>query len=69
MPASQRNKVFIVRDTITNLESKIGKMIPVDEIEKALEGRMTRDDIDDAITKLDIAGTIFKPKKGFVSRT
>ncbi|MBU2503731.1 MAG: hypothetical protein KJ879_01625 [Nanoarchaeota archaeon] len=69
MPASQRNKVFVVRDTITNLESKIGKMVPVNEIEKALEGKMTRDDIDDAITKLDISGTIFKPKKGYVSRT
>ena len=69
MPASQRNKVFVVRDTISSLESKIGKMIPVNEIEKALEGKMTRDDIDDAITKLDISGTIFKPKKGYVSRT
>jgi len=69
MPASQRNKVFVVRDMISALESKIGKMIPIDEIEKALEGKMTRDDIDDAITKLDISGTIFKPKKGYVSKT
>ncbi|MBU2616071.1 MAG: hypothetical protein KKC19_03130 [Nanoarchaeota archaeon] len=69
MPASQRNKVFIVRDAITNLESKVGKMIPVEELVKALEGKMTRDEIDEAITKLDISGVIFKPKKGHVSRT
>ena len=69
MPSSQRNKVFIVRDTISQLEGKIGKMIPVEEIVKELEGKMTKDDIDDALTKLDIAGTIFKPKKGYVSKT
>jgi len=69
MPASQRNKVFLVRDTITNLESKIGKMIPVEELEKELEGKLTPDEIDEAITKLDISGVIFKPKKGYIAKT
>ena len=35
--SSQRNKIFIVRDLITELEEKIGKMIPVEEIEKVVE--------------------------------
>ncbi len=69
MPASQRNKVFLVRDVITNLENKIGKMIPIEEIEKELEGKLTMDEIDEAITKLDISGVIFKPRKGYVART
>lgn len=69
MPASQRNKVFLVRDTITNMESKMGKMIPIEELEKELEGKMTRDEIDEAVTKLDISGVIFKPKRGYVART
>ncbi|MBA7595907.1 hypothetical protein ES703_02872 [subsurface metagenome] len=69
MPASQRNKVFLVRDTITNLENKLGKMIPMEEIEKELEGKLTKDEIDEAITKLDISGVIFKPRKGYVART
>jgi replicative DNA helicase Mcm len=69
MPASQRNKVFLVRDTIINLEGKIGKMIPVEEIEKELEGKLTKDEIDEAITKLDISGETFKPRKGYISRT
>ncbi len=69
MPASQRNKVFLVRDTITNLENKLGKMIPIEEIEKELEGKLTKDEIDEAITKLDISGVIFKPRKGYVGRT
>jgi len=69
MPASQRNKVFLVRDTITNLESKLGKMIPIEELEKELEGKLTSDEIDEAITKLDISGVIFKPKKGYIAKT
>ncbi|MBW6442197.1 hypothetical protein K0A97_00225 [Patescibacteria group bacterium] len=69
MPASQRNKVFIVRDTITNLENKIGKMIPLEELQKELEGKLTKDEIEEALTKLDISGAIFKPKRGYVART
>ena len=69
MPASQRNKVFIVRDTITQLESRLGKMIPIEEIEKELEGKLTKDEIEEAITKLDVNGVIFRPRRGYVGRT
>jgi replicative DNA helicase Mcm len=69
MPASQRNKVFIVRDTITQLESRLGKMIPIEEIEKELEGKLTKDEIEEAITKLDVSGVVFRPRRGYVGRT
>ncbi len=69
MPASQRNKVFIVRDAITQLESRLGKMIPIEEIEKELEGKLTKDEIEEAITKLDVSGVIFRPRRGYVGRT
>ncbi|HEA46267.1 MAG TPA: minichromosome maintenance protein MCM [Candidatus Pacearchaeota archaeon] len=69
MPASQRNKVFMVRDAITQLESRVGKMIPVEEIEEELKEKLTKDEIEEAIIKLHTSGAIFKPKKGYVSRT
>ena len=69
MPASQRNKVFIVRDTITQLESRLGKMIPIEEIERELEGKLTKDEIEEAITKLDVSGVVFRPRRGYVGRT
>jgi len=69
MPSSQRNKVFMVRDAITQLESRLGKMIPIEEIEKELEDNLTKDEIEEAITKLDISGVIFKPRRGYVGRT
>ncbi len=66
--SSQRNKVFVVRDAIIDLEGKIGKLIPIEELEKELQGKLSREDIDEAISKLDINGVIFKPKKGYVER-
>ncbi len=66
--SSQRGKVFIVRDMLTELEGKIGKMIPVEELENALEGKMTKDEISDAIMELEKNSVIFKPKRGFVQK-
>ncbi|MCL5730311.1 MAG: minichromosome maintenance protein MCM, partial [Candidatus Pacearchaeota archaeon] len=50
--SSQRNKVFIVRDVLTDLEGKIGEMIPTEDIEKALEGKLNKDEIEDALIEL-----------------
>jgi replicative DNA helicase Mcm len=69
MPASQRNKVFIVRDLITQLENRLGKMIPIEEIEKELDGKLTKDEIEEAITKLDMSGVVFRPRRGYIGRT
>ena len=65
---SQRNKVFIVRDIITELEGKMGKLIPVEEIEKELENKLNKDEISDAITELEKHSIIFKPRRGYVQK-
>ena len=67
--SSQRNKIFTVRNTITQLESRLGKMIPVEEIEKELEGKLNSDEIEEAINKLNSQGEIFKPRRGYVGKT
>jgi replicative DNA helicase Mcm len=67
--SSERSKIFIVRDTITQLESRLGKMIPIEEIEQELEGKMSKEEIDEAITKLNSQGEIFKPRRGYVGKT
>ena len=67
--SSDRNKIFTVRDAITQLESKLGKMVPVEEVEKELEGKLSKEEIDEAITKLNSQGEIFKPRIGFVGKT
>ena len=67
--SSQRNKIFTVRDIIIDLENRLGKMIPIEEIEKELEGKLTRNEIEEAINKLNSQGEIFKPRRGYVGRT
>lgn len=69
IPSSQRNKIVTVRETISAMEDKLGKLIPVEELEKELEGKMTKDEIQDAINKLASSGDIFKPRRGYVQRT
>jgi replicative DNA helicase Mcm len=66
---SQRSKILSVRDIIIDLESRIGKIIPIEEIEKELEGKMSKEEIDEAMNKLSSSGDIFSPRKGYVSRT
>ncbi len=68
IPASQRNKIIIVREVIERLESKLGKLIPIEEIENELDGKLDKNEIEEAITKLKISGDIFNPRRGFVQR-
>jgi replicative DNA helicase Mcm len=67
--SSQRGKIFLVRDTIIELENRIGKMIPTEELEKELEGKITNSELDEAIEKLRSSGEVFSPKRGYIQRT
>ncbi len=66
--SSQRNKIFVVRDLIDKLEDEIGQLIPVEEIEKAMEGKLSKSEIEDALTELEKNSIIFRPKNGYVQR-
>lgn len=65
---SQRGKIMLVKDTIVRLESRLGKLIPIEELTKELEGKVDSKDIDDSLDKLTISGDIFHPRKGFIQR-
>ncbi len=64
--SSQRGKIFGVREAIFKLKERLGEMIPVEEIEKELEGKMTKREIEESIDKLKSEGTLFEPRRGFV---
>lgn len=66
--SSQRGKILLVRDTITKLETRLGKLIPLEELKKELEGKLDDKTVDEMLEKLTISGDIFHPKKGFVQR-
>jgi replicative DNA helicase Mcm len=66
--SAQRNKIHIMREAISTLESKMGKLIPVEEIQKVIGEKMTITEIEDAILKLEKESIIFRPKKGFIQK-
>ncbi len=65
---SQRSKVILLRETLAKLEERLGKFIAIEEVEKELEGKMKKEELEDAMQKLTSSGDIFRPRKGFVQR-
>jgi len=66
--SSKRGKIISVKETISELESRLGKLIPIEELEKALENRITKEELNEALEQLSKGGDIFKPKKGFIQK-
>ena len=67
--ASQRSYIKIVKDIITEMESKFGKVIPVAEIIKAAKEKdVDEDKVTDLVQKLKRSGDLFMPKNGFISK-
>jgi len=65
MMSSQRNKILVVRRTLKELKKEHGEQIPIEEIEKALEGKMDENEIEQSLDKLKQANEIYQPKRGF----
>lgn len=67
--AGKRSKILVVREAIAQLESRLGKLIPLEELEKLLEGKLSSVELEDSIMQLSKSGDIFRPKKGFIQKT
>jgi replicative DNA helicase Mcm len=67
-PASKRNKIHIVKEILEDLENRLGKLIPMEEVEKASDGKITASELEEVMDKLVRAGDLFRPRKGFVQR-
>ncbi|MBR9677625.1 minichromosome maintenance protein MCM [Candidatus Woesearchaeota archaeon] len=67
--ASERSKIINVREIINELEDRIGKTIPVDDIiAYAVEKGLDEEKVYEAIEKLKRSGDIFEPKRGFIQK-
>ncbi|PIZ54010.1 hypothetical protein COY28_03055, partial [Candidatus Woesearchaeota archaeon CG_4_10_14_0_2_um_filter_57_5] len=68
-PASQRNKLLIVRDIIRNLLSRSGEkeVLVTDIYMEAQEKNLGEQEIDDLLVQLERKGDIWKPSKNKVS--
>ncbi len=67
--ASERSNISVVKEIITEISSKVGKTIPVEDIliEATAKG-MQEDKVLEIIEKLQRSGDIFEPKKGYISK-
>ncbi len=68
VPASKRSKIVVVREAVTRLESRIGQLIPIEELKKELEDKLDSDSVDEAVDELNRVGDVFIPRKGFIQR-
>jgi replicative DNA helicase Mcm len=67
--ASTRGKITSVKECIMELEGKIGKVVPLDDLMKLCEDKgLRKDDVDDVIEKLKRSGDLFSPRRNFISR-
>lgn len=67
--ASQRSKILVIKEIIAELETKIGKTIPIDDvISEASAKDIVEEQVEEAIEKLKRSGDLFEPRRGFVSR-
>jgi len=66
---SERGKIMAIKEIINELEEKIGKTIPMEEIiNLAQERGIKEDDVDDSIQKLKRSGDLFEPRRNHISK-
>ena len=67
--ASQRGSMSAIKEIIRDLETQIGKQIPVEDIiKRAKDKSLDQDKTEEILEVLKKEGIIFAPKSGFVSR-
>lgn len=67
--SSARSNIIIIKEAINDLENKIGKTIPVEDIVKEAQDKgVSADKAEEVIEKLKRSGDIFEPKRGFIQK-
>lgn len=67
--ASARSHIANIKEIIADLESKVGKTIPIDDVISEAESRgVSAEHAEEAIEKLKRAGDLFEPRRGFISK-
>ena len=69
IPATQRSHILILKDIIGELEAKLGKTIPIDDVIAEAKNRgLDEDKVEEALERLKRSGDVYEPRRGFVSR-
>ena len=69
IPASVRSHIIMIKEIISELESKLGKTIPIDDIiEESKQKGIDEEKVEEVLEKLKRVGEIFEPRRGFISK-
>lgn len=67
-PPRLSKSALIVEKTIDKLEKRLGKFIPVEELEKELANKLNQKQITNGIDGLLNTAILFEPRKGFIQK-
>ena len=60
---------MILKEIIGDLETKLGKAIPIDDVVVEAKNRgLDENKVEEAMERLKRSGDIYEPKRGFVSK-
>ncbi len=69
IPASQRDRIFRIKEIITELENKLGKTIPMEDVVgAATSSGLAESEVEEVIERLKRMGDIYEPRHGFIQR-
>ena len=60
--------MIVIKETIARLESRLGKLIPLEELQIEIGDKMSEAELEEAIDQLSKTGDIFRPKKGYIQK-
>ena len=67
--ATSRSHILILKDIISELETKLGKAIPIDEVVAEAKNRgLDEDKVEEALERLKRSGDVYEPKRGFIGK-
>ena len=67
--ASSRNHISMLKEIMNDLEAKVGKTIPIEDVLNEARARgMEEDKVEEAIERLKRSGDLFEPRRGFLSK-
>src|SRR3989339_1539758 len=61
--SSKRGKIILLRGILSQLETRLGKLLPEEEVVKAVEGKLSDIELEEALSQLAKSGDIFRPRK------
>ncbi len=69
IPTSQRNKFIVIREIIDKFDKEGKKAIPIEDIlAEAVEKNVNEAQVEEIITKMKKEGSLYEPKRGFLSK-